>query len=164
MSSELTHRALNAPGFVPHEEEPSPEDEPAEPVGDELPEPERAAPGETNPPGELLADVLQHGLQRVGWMVEYRWTTFAGHALDAKKGEHRYDVEVALLDADKGDDAGRWLITAKRRTGLFKGLFKGGLDPAEHAALRHDIDAVLAADPRSANSSEAWVTEASWGG
>lgn len=162
MSDELTHRALYAPGFAPKSEEA--EADAPEPEDEALPEPERAAPGETNPPGELLADVLQRGLQRRGWAVEYRWTTFAGHALDAKKGEHRYDIEVALLDADKGDDAGRWLVTAKRRTGLFKGLFKTGLDPAEHAVLRHDIDAVLAADTRSAGSPDAWVSESSWGG
>ncbi len=178
MSEDLTHRALIAPGFVEHGEKvaiDADEDETDEASGSR-PEGPPMAPGfatptrtalvagETNPPGEALADMIARGLQRRGWTVDYRWTTYVGHALDARRGEHRYDVEVALLDADKGEDAGRWLVTAKRRTGFFKRMFRGGVDPAEQVLLRHDVDATLAADPRSAGGPALWVQEAAWAG
>jgi len=163
MSEDLTHRALFAPGFVERGEGVAP-GEAGEAL--EVAAPSRTAnvPGEPVPQGEALADMIARGLQRRGWTVEYRWTSYVGQALDARRGEHRYDVEVALLDADKGDDSGRWLVTAKRRTGFFKRMFKGGVDPAEQILLRHDVDAVLASDPRSAGGPSEWVEESAWKG
>lgn len=165
MSEDLTHRALIAPAFVERGEGVATSDEgPEEAPGFAKPTRTPVAPGESNPQGEVLADLIARGLQRRGWTVDYRWTSYVGHALDARRGEHRYDVEVALLDGDKGDDSGRWLVTAKRRTGFFKRMFKGGVDPAEQVLLRHDIDAALAADPRSAGGPGEWVEEAAWRG
>ena len=167
MTVPLTHRALLAPAFLPDQEE----------SGDSIEEHEQAAaeatPGEgatdaagdegqPAPPGQALADLLAHGLVAHGWDVSYRWTTYVGHALDARRGEQRYDVEVALLDRESDKGTGRWLITAKRRTGFFRRLLKREIDPAEHALLRHDIDATLAADPRTAGGGAAWVEEDRW--
>jgi|GEM_PF-1518569 len=165
MSTELTHRELIAPGFAPRSDALEPDGiGGAEPSDAAPPTRTAIAPGEVNPAGEALADVIARGLQRRGWTVDYRWTTYQGHALDARRGEHRYDVEVLLLDGDKGDDAGRWLVTAKRRTGFFKRVFKGGVDPVEQVLLRSDVDAVLAADPRSAGGAGEWLQEADWRG
>lgn len=167
MTIPLTHRALLAPAFLPdhaeseasieqHEEAPgeaAPGEGATATAGDE---------GQPAPPGLALADLLAHGLVAHGWQVSYRWTTYVGHALDARRGEQRYDVEVALLDKEADKGTGRWLVTAKRRTGFFRRLLKREVDPAEHALLRHDIDATLAADPRTAGAAATWVTEDRW--
>jgi len=169
MSDEpLTHRTLLAPGLLPHAEE---EDEA---TSDEAASAQTAV--EPEPPGRPLADLLAEGLKRRGWTVEYRWTTYDGHAFDAKRKDIRYDVEVTCLD-EKVPDAvvkaatvvgaaeevageGLWLVAAKRRTGFFKHFFQGRSDPAEHTLLRLHIDECLAGDPRTVGEARSWQTEA----
>ncbi|MFO0747055.1 MAG: hypothetical protein U1F43_15535 [Myxococcota bacterium] len=103
--------------------------------------------GEAVPPGQIMADLVAGGLAQRGWKVEYRWTTYSAHAFDAQRADTRYDVEVTLVDADSG----AWTIVAKPRTGFFKRVFSSKVDANEHALLRHDIDAALAADARIAS-------------
>lgn len=177
-SQPLTHRVFIAPAFLPDTDS----DESAraddtvganDASGAAAPEaapnaesddaPPNVAPaGEPKPAGEGLADLLVAGLAARGWTIEYRWATYQGHAFDARRGEHRYDVEVDLLDKP-GDTTGRWLLTAKRRTGLFKRIFQGGVDPAEQEMLRRDLDTVLAADGRITGE-PIWVDEANFRG
>ena len=163
MSEPPTHRVFIAPAFLPEQDDDevgagaSPE--PSAETPDAAP-PEVAPDAEPKPAGEPLADLIVAGLIGRGWTVEYRWATYQGHAFDARRGEHRYDVEIDLLDAP-GDMTGRWLVTAKRRTGLFKRIFQGGVDPAEHEMLRRDIDGVLAADARISGE-PVWVDEANF--
>lgn len=106
--------------------------------------PRRNDQGEPIPAGAILAELLATALQREGWRVDYRWTTYNSNALDARRGDNRYDVEVALADRD----AGRWTISAKRRVGLLKRVFSGRVDPAELLLLQRHIDLALAADER----------------
>ena len=100
--------------------------------------------GEPIPPGALLTDRLQAALANTGWNVDYRWTTYDGHAFDARRGDNRYDVEVTLLDRETA----RYRVIAKPRVGLLRRVFKGRLDPAEHKLLRVEIDRALLADGR----------------
>jgi hypothetical protein len=86
---------------------------------------------------------------RRGWHIDYRWATYDGYAMDARRVDNRYDVEVKLLDTPHEEGRGLWLITAKRRTGFFSRWLPGRSDPAEHALLRTHIDETLAADKRS---------------
>ncbi len=169
MSDEpLTHRTLLAPGMLPHAEE---ENEATSEEG------ASAKPGvEPEPPGGPLAELLVEGLKRRGWSVEYRWTTYDGHAFDAKRKDIRYDVEVRCLDerlpaavvkaaevlgaTEEVAGEGLWLVSAKRRTGFFKHLFQGRSDPAEHSLLRLHIDECLAGDPRTVGEMRNWQTEA----
>lgn len=160
MTTPLTHRALIAPAFLPEQEGVDGVNERA--AGAEAPTEALADNGEALPPGLPLAELLEQGLRARGWQIKYRWATYTGHAFDARRGEQRYDVELALLDTEADAGRGAWLIVAKRRTGLFRRLFKSETDPAEHALLRHDIDATLAADPRTAEATRAWTTEAGW--
>ncbi len=108
------------------------------------------------PPGEPLATWLAHRLEAHGWRVQYRWTTPYGHAFDAAREKRRYDVELRELD----HDIGRWLVTAKPRSGLFKRIFRGGSDPTEHALLCAHLHEALALDERvcdvSWHDAEAW--------
>jgi len=110
--------------------------------------------GEVVPPGQIIADLLAAGLAAAGWKVEYRWSTYNTHAFDAQRADHRYDIEVGLVDRD----AARWSITAKPRVGLMKRVFAGKLDPAEHELLRLDIDRTLKADSRVTPMGD-WVAE-----
>jgi len=160
MTVPLTHRALIAPAFLPEQDEASDGDA-AEPKAPAPPE-ALADNGEELPPGQPLAELLEHGLAARGWQVKYRWATYTGHAFDARRGEQRYDVEIALLDREADAGRGGWLVVAKRRTGFFRRLFKFEVDPAEHALLRHDIDAALESDARSAGGEGAWMTEEQW--
>lgn len=139
MSEVLTHKVVVAPAFLPAEEEPAtPKD---------------------GPLGEALADALVAGLTRRGWTVEYRWTTYDGHAFDARRTELRYDVEVTSLDRGPREEwTGRFSLSAKRRTGLFKRLWPGRYDADEHALLRLNLDEALAGEPR-VESSEPWSPE-----
>jgi hypothetical protein len=101
--------------------------------------------GEPIPPGNYLTDALQSGLSAAGWKCEFRWATFNSHAFDAQRGDHRYDVEVTLVDPASA----RYTVTAKPRVGFFKRVFSSGKpDPNEHALLRLAIDQVLAGDAR----------------
>lgn len=161
MTTPLTHRALIAPVFLPEQDEGAEGAEGAK-EGAAGPAEALADNGEPLPPGLPLAELLEQGLCARGWRIPYRWATYTGHAFDARRGEQRYDVELALLDTEADAGRGAWLIVAKRRTGLFRRLFKSETDPAEHALLRHDIDAALAADPRTAEGLRPWVTEADW--
>lgn len=146
--SELTHKVLVAPGFLPTEEEREKRDKDAGPLGEEL------------------ANLLAAGLEARGWRVDYRWTTFEGHAFDARRKEQRYDVEVTSLDtsATLGKDGprapdawqGHWGLAAKRRSGLFSRFWSKRYDESEHALLRLHLDEVLAAEARVAASGEWW--------
>jgi hypothetical protein len=153
-----TQRMVIAPSFLPGYEPPdgAPEPDAAAPP----PQPSDALPAvtsasDTPPPGGALAELIAMGLVARGWAVEYRWTTYEGHALDARRGDHRYDVELALADAEQGT----WRVSAKRRSGFFKRIFQGGVDPAEHALLRRDIDAALETDGRTRGGDAAWTCE-----
>lgn len=149
----LTHRHVIAPAFLPESD-----DDAA--LADTQVQTPTSLPTDPSVPGLALADLLAAGLARRGWNVDYRWTTYQGNALDARRDTRRYDVEVALKDASPEDRTGRWLITAKPRTGFFKRIFKDEQDPAEHELLRRDIDATLASDPRtSAGGPDVWTDE-----
>lgn len=149
--TELTHKVLVAPGFLPTEEEREKRDQDAGPLGEEL------------------ANVLAAGLEARGWRVEYRWTTFEGHAFDARRKEHRYDVEVTSLDTaatltrtgPRPPDAwqGHWALVAKRRSGLFFRFWSKRYDANEHALLRLHLDEALSAEARVAAAGE-WRSEA----
>ena len=142
MSDILTHKELVAPAFLPEEDAP-----------------EKPRKREEKPLGEELADALVAGLERRGWTIEYRWTTYDGHAFDARRKDIRYDVEVKSLDRGPREGwTGHWALTATRRSGLFKRLWPGRYDADEHALLRLHLDEVLAGDPRIA-SSGVWWTE-----
>lgn len=117
--------------------------------------PRRNEQGEPIPAGAILADVIAAALAREGWSVDYRWTTYDSNALDARRGDNRYDVEVALTDRDNA----RWRITAKRRVGLLRWVFAGRGDPAELALLQRHIDLALATDTRVTHVG-AWQVEA----
>lgn len=151
-----TLRVVVAPSFVPGHEPAGDEEQAASVTPDELAAvPEVPGGDEPSPAGGALADLIAAGLMKRGWVVEYRWTTYEGHALDARRGEHRYDVEVVLDDAEQG----AWKVRATRRTGFFKRIFKGGVDPAEHELLRRHIDEVVAADARTHGAEEGWLVE-----
>lgn len=157
----LTHRTVLAPALLP-----APETDDADNAGDApdesagAPEDERpSAPEEVAPLGEPLAELLVEGLRRRGWTVDYRWTTFDGHAFDARRQDNRYDVELKCLDTEATEGRGLWLVTAKRRTGFFKRFFQGRSDPAEHRLLRLHIDECLAGDPRTVSGASDWVSE-----
>lgn len=149
--SELTHKVVVAPGFLPTEEEREERGSDAEPLGEEL------------------VGLLVAGLERRGWRVEYRWTTFEGHAFDARKKTQRYDVELTSLDTSTTLTAegpwapeawaGRWLLVAKRRTGLFSRWLSKRYDADEHALLRLHLDEVLAEESRVA-AGGVWWSEA----
>jgi len=171
MSDEpLTYRTLLAPAFLPQEDgEEGGESSPGEEAN------EKPA-TEPEPLGGALAELLVEGLKRRGWTVEYRWTTYDGHAFDAKRKDIRYDVEVRCLDEKLPETAvkaaavldateavtgeGLWSVSAKRRTGFFKNFFQGRSDPAEHTLLRLHIDECLAGDPRTVGVASDWQTEA----
>ncbi len=160
MSAPETHRALLAPAFLPVDED---EATPEAPLQEELADHWPPAPAEPVPPGAPLADLLAEGLARRGWHVDYRWTTFDGHAMDARRQDNRYDVELKLLDGPQDEGRGLWLITAKRRTGFFARWLPGRGDPNEHALLRLHIDEILAADERAASPEGAtWLSAEAW--
>ncbi len=102
--------------------------------------------GDTEPPGNRLARALEAGLKARGWHVDYTWTTYTGHAMDARRVTTRYDVELALTDAERG----AWRLSARRRTGLMQNLFKrraGEAEEVEHQLLRAHLEEALRADP-----------------
>ncbi len=103
--------------------------------------PRRDEHGEPVPPGSLIADRLQAALTLAGWKCEFRWTTYNSHALDAQRGDNRYDVEVALADRDTA----RWTISAKPRVGLLRRVFAGRIDTQELTLLHLHIDQMLQA-------------------
>ena len=101
---------------------------------------------EAEPPGKRLARALEAGLRARGWHVDYTWTTYMGHAMDARRVTARYDVELTLTDAERG----AWLLSARRRTGLLQNLFKrrpGEAEEIEHQLLRAHLEEALRADP-----------------
>lgn len=100
--------------------------------------------GERAPPGELVADLVATGLAARGWKVAYRWTTFTSHAMDAQRKKDRYDVEVSLVDAERG----AYSLSAKPRVGFFQRVFASKVDASELALLRMDIERALADDAR----------------
>lgn len=147
--SELTHKVLVAPGFLPTEEEWEKRDKDAGPLGEEL------------------ANLLAAALEARGWHVEYRWTTYEGHAFDARRKEQRYDVELTSLDTSttlskEGPRPrelwqGRWVLTAKRRSGLFFRFWSKRYDADEHALLRLHLDEALAGEAKVAAAGEWWA-------
>ncbi len=170
MSAPLTHLEIVAPAFLPPEQE---ENEPGTEAVVELEVAEVAEPavrqgGEADPanemaegpPGLEFAVVLAEGLTRRGWTVEYRWTTYDGHAFDARRKDLRYDVEVRSLDRGPREAwTGRWLLTAKRRSGLFKRLWPGRYDADEHGLLRLNLDETLAGETRVVTRGTWWSEE-----
>jgi hypothetical protein len=158
----LTHRTLLAPALLPRPRAEDTNDARTEgPDGPNDGDGAEAAnaPAEPVPPGEPLAEILVEGLKRRGWAVDYRWTTYDGHAFDARRRDNRYDVEVKCLDTEATEGRGLWLVTAKRRTGFFRRFFQGRSDPAEHRLLRLHIDECLAGDPRTVAEGSEWKTE-----
>ncbi len=109
--------------------------------------PEAPAPADdSEPPGKRLARAIEAGLRSRGWHVDYAWTTYSGHAMDARLVTVRYDVELALVDAERC----AWRLSARRRTGLLQSLFKrrpGEAEEIEHQLLRAHLEETLRADP-----------------
>ncbi len=156
MGAPENYRVLTAPAFLPEPEEEVTHEGVEEALADSAPPPAEAV-----PPGAPLADLVAEGLGRRGWHIDYRWTTFDGYAMDARRADNRYDVEIKLLDTPHEEGRGLWRITAKRRTGFFSRWLPGRSDPAEHALLRTHIDETLASDPRSQESDApaSWTSE-----
>ena len=152
----LSHVTFTAPAFLDDvpPEVPAPAQDPAGATG----EPADTAPGpaEAVPPGERLARALEAALASRGWATPYRWATPYGHAFEARRAEHRYDLEIAPVDLALGS----WLVTAVPRRGLFRRFFGGGVDREEHALLLAHLRSALALDldvpaPR-------WFDEEGW--
>ena len=107
---------------------------------------------EPEPPGRDLSQHLADALDALGWSIPSRWTTYSSHAFEVDRRPVRLDVEVALVS----QDAALWRLTVKPRTRFFA---RNTMNPAElavHTALRHDLDAVLAQDPRTRGAAGPW--------
>lgn len=101
---------------------------------------------ESEPPGKRLASALGAALRAQGWHVDYTWATYTGHAMDARRVTDRYDVELTATDVERG----AWRLTARRRSGLLRNLFKrrpGDAEEIEHQLLRAHLEVALRGDP-----------------
>lgn len=108
------------------------------------------------PPGRAIASFVDAGLRKLGWNVDYRWVTDYSHAFDCRAVKRRYDVSVQQTDQPDAP----WLVTAKKRSGLFPKVFRGGADNDEHQRLLLDVHSVLNTDDRI--SGLGWFTEQGW--
>lgn len=105
-------------------------------VGLEMPEGHRGP----VPLGHALTLKLIEGLEARRWEVPFRWATDYGHAFEARGGGYRLDVVLTCRDVE----AGRWELSAERRSGLIPWL--RDRDPAMLRELARDLWAALAAD------------------